>query len=63
MNFRPIKDARIDFERRYIAAVIKASGCNITKAAGVLGISRVSLHRRMRELGITRDAIRERMNP
>jgi DNA-binding NtrC family response regulator len=49
-----LRDARRQFEREYIAAVLKQSGWRMGQAARVLGIQRTNLYRKARQLGIAR---------
>src|SRR5262245_2245110 len=49
-----LREARLSFERDYIAAVLDAHGWRMTDAARVLGIERANLYRKTRQLGITR---------
>jgi transcriptional regulator with PAS, ATPase and Fis domain len=49
---RPLKTAVEDFERSYIRAVLERCRWNRTRAAESLGVSRRTLHRRLRDLGI-----------
>ncbi len=44
-----------EFEGRYIASVLKASGDNKTQAANILGIDRRTLYRRMERHGLSED--------
>jgi len=45
---RPLKEAVVEFEDRYIAKVLKSTGGNKTKAAGILGLSRQMLWEKIR---------------
>src|SRR5262245_13840411 len=49
-----LREARLTFERDYIATVLDAHGWRMTDAARVLGIERANLYRKTRQLGITR---------
>jgi DNA-binding NtrC family response regulator len=49
-----LREARRQFEREYIAAVLKHSGWRMGQAARVLGIQRTNLYRKARQLGIAR---------
>lgn len=49
-----LREARLTFERDYIATVLDAHGWRMTEAARVLGIERANLYRKTRQLGITR---------
>jgi len=49
-----LKAAVEQFERHFIADVLRRQGGNVTAAAGVLGISRTGLHNKMRVYGMER---------
>ena len=49
-----LREARLTFERDYIATVLDAHNWRMTEAARVLGIERANLYRKTRQLGITR---------
>ena len=49
-----LREARLAFEREYIAAVLQAHGWRMSDAARTLGIQRANLYRKARQLGITR---------
>lgn len=53
------KDAKRDFERKYVEKCLEQTGGNITKAAATLGIHRQSLQHKIRELGLTKKFILE----
>jgi transcriptional regulator with GAF, ATPase, and Fis domain len=48
-----LREARADFEARYIAEVLAANGGSISRAAHALGISRVALHQKMKDYGLS----------
>ena len=48
----PLRDARDDFERRYILAALKRHRGNVTRAADALQIERSNLYRKLRGYGI-----------
>jgi DNA-binding NtrC family response regulator len=48
------KDARKDFERKYIEKCLERSSGNITRAAAILGMHRQSLQQKIKELGLTK---------
>jgi len=48
------RDAKKEFERRYIEECLKQTSGNITQAAGKLGIHRQSLQHKIKELGLTK---------
>jgi DNA-binding NtrC family response regulator len=47
-----LRDARLRFERTYIAAVLQHHGWQLSEAARTLGIQRPNLYRKARQLGI-----------
>ena len=47
-----LRDARRQFEREYIAAVLREHGWQMPRAARALGIERANLYRKARQLGI-----------
>lgn len=47
-----LRDARLRFERDYIAAVLRYHGWRMAEAARTLGIQRPNLYRKARQLGI-----------
>jgi two-component system, NtrC family, nitrogen regulation response regulator NtrX len=47
-----LRDARLGFEREYIAAVLQHHGWRMAEAAKALGIQRPNLYRKARQLGI-----------
>lgn len=47
-----LADARASFEARHIARVLEEQGGNVSRAASVLGVSRVGLHRKLKEFGL-----------
>jgi DNA-binding NtrC family response regulator len=49
-----LREARLTFEREYIATVLEEYGWRMTEAARALGIERANLYRKTRQLGITR---------
>ena len=49
---RPLREARADFEARYIAKVLAENDGSISRAALALGISRVALHQKKKEYGL-----------
>jgi two-component system nitrogen regulation response regulator NtrX len=48
----PLKDAREDFERRYILTALKRHRGNVTRTAEALQIERSNLHRKLKSYGI-----------
>ena len=51
MNF-PLKEAREEFEKRYLINKIKTNSGNISKTADQIGMERSALHRKLKLLGI-----------
>lgn len=51
LNF---KDAKKEFERKYIERILSQTSGNITQAAAILGMHRQSLQHKIRELGLTK---------
>ena len=49
-----LREARRQFEREYIAAVLRHHGWKMGEAARALGIQRTNLYRKTRQLGISR---------
>lgn len=49
-----LRDARRNFEREYIAAVLGRHGWRIADAAATLGIERANLYRKIRQIGLSR---------
>jgi len=48
----PLKQARTAFEKDYIAHVLRTHSGNVSHAARTLGISRVALQKKMKDLGL-----------
>ena len=48
------KEAKKEFERRYIEKCLERSSGNITRAAAIIGIHRQSLQQKIKELGLTK---------
>jgi DNA-binding NtrC family response regulator len=46
------KEAKREFERKYIERCLERAGWNITQAAGLLGLHRQSLQHKIKELGL-----------
>jgi DNA-binding NtrC family response regulator len=49
---RPLREARADFEARYIVEVLAENDGSISRAALALGISRVALYQKMKDYGL-----------
>ena len=57
-----LKHARRLFEEEYIAEILRQSGGNASKAARVLGISRVMLQKKIKEYGLRAKAANANRN-
>jgi DNA-binding NtrC family response regulator len=53
------REAKREFERRYIEKCLERTGGNITQAAGVLGMHRQSLQHKIKELGLSKKFVSE----
>jgi two-component system, NtrC family, nitrogen regulation response regulator NtrX len=51
----PLREFRDHVEREYIRAKLDENGWNISRTAGLLGIERTNLHKKMRSLGLGRE--------
>src|SRR5215471_4924654 len=49
-----LKEAKKEFELRYIENILEQTSGNITRAAGLLGIHRQSLQQKIKDLGLTK---------
>jgi DNA-binding NtrC family response regulator len=47
-----LRNSRASFEARHIAEVLRQNGGNVTRAAKALGMSRVTLHKKMNDYGL-----------
>jgi two-component system nitrogen regulation response regulator NtrX len=52
MEMDPLKDARSEFERLFIAKKLAQCGNNISKTADLIGVERSNLHRKIKGLEI-----------
>ncbi len=52
----PLREFRDHMEREYIRLKLDENGWNISRTANLLGIERTNLHKKMRALGLARDA-------
>ena len=50
-----VGDALVDVEKAHVAAILERTGWNITRAADVLGIDRVTVYNKMRKYGLQRE--------
>jgi two-component system nitrogen regulation response regulator NtrX len=48
----PLKDAREDFERRYILAALRKNRGNVSRTAEALDLERSNLYRKLKAYGI-----------
>ena len=48
----PLRDAREEFERQYLAAQVIRFGGNISRTASFVGMERSALHRKLKSLGV-----------
>jgi len=48
----PLKEAREEFEKRYLESQLKKNHGNISKTADHIGMERSALHRKLKSLGI-----------
>ena len=51
-EWAPLRDARAEFEADYITGCLRDNDGNVSRTAEVLGLSRVMLHRKMKEYGL-----------
>ena len=49
---QPLREAREDFERQYLAFHLARFGGNISRTAGFVGMDRAALHRKLKGLGV-----------
>jgi DNA-binding NtrC family response regulator len=57
---RSLREARLSFERHYIASVLSRHRGRMADAAKTLGMQRTNLYRKARQLGIASTRTRER---
>jgi DNA-binding NtrC family response regulator len=48
----PLKEATLEFRKRYIAKTLAKTGGNQTEAAKLLGMQRSNLNREIKQLGL-----------
>ena len=48
----PLKEARENFEKKYLISQLKKFGGNISKTAKFVGMERAALHRKLKSLGV-----------
>jgi two-component system, NtrC family, nitrogen regulation response regulator NtrX len=49
---QPLRDARVEFERAFLVAVLRKHAGNITHTAQAIEMERAAFHRKLRQLGI-----------
>lgn len=47
------RSAILAFEKEYLVRKLRENGCNVSRTAERLGLDRTSIHRKMKQLGIT----------
>jgi len=47
-----LKDARREFEKKYILQKLAENGWNVTKTADSIGVERSNLHKKIRNYGL-----------
>jgi DNA-binding NtrC family response regulator len=55
-TLKTLKEARDQFEREYVAAVLRQHNGRMAEAATALGIQRTNLYRKVRQLSVERPA-------
>jgi DNA-binding NtrC family response regulator len=56
----PLREAKRSFEREYMESLLRAAGGNVSKAARMAGISRPSLHAKLKELELDPSVFKEK---
>jgi len=59
VRLKPLKAARLEFERSLVAAALQECGGNISRTARLLDMHRQSLQQKIKELGIHTDALKD----
>jgi DNA-binding NtrC family response regulator len=59
VRLKPLKAARMEFERSLVAAALQECGGNISRTARLLDMHRQSLQQKIKELGIHADALKD----
>jgi two-component system nitrogen regulation response regulator NtrX len=49
---QPLHDARVEFERAFLVAVLRKHAGNISATAQAIGFERSAFHRKLKSLGI-----------
>jgi two-component system, NtrC family, nitrogen regulation response regulator NtrX len=50
---KPLREAREDFERFYLQHKLREAGGSVGKLAGLCGLERTHLYRKLKDLGIS----------
>lgn len=58
----PLRQARMTFEREYLASQIKRFGGNVSRTANFIGMERSALHRKLKSLGLYEEQAEEEAN-
>jgi two-component system response regulator HydG len=56
LRVSPKKPTLKELENTYLTQVLEENDWNVTKASGILGINRVTLHKKIKRLGLKRGA-------
>ena len=59
IHLKPLKAARVEFERSFVIAALKECNGNISKTARLLDIHRQSLQQKIKELSIHLDTVKD----
>jgi two-component system response regulator GlrR len=58
---KPLKDAKLDFEREYLVELLELTQGNVTKAAKLAGKYRADLYELMKKCGLQADDFRKEL--
>jgi DNA-binding NtrC family response regulator len=59
VHIKPLKAARLEFERSLVAAALQECGGNVSRTARLLDMHRQSLQQKIKELGINTDDLKD----
>jgi DNA-binding NtrC family response regulator len=59
IHLKPLKAARVEFERNFVIAALRECNGNISKTARLLDIHRQSLQQKMRELSLHTESVKD----
>ena len=59
VHLKPLKAARLEFERSLVAAALQECGGNVSRTARLLDMHRQSLQQKIKELGINTDDLKD----